>query len=335
MRVSWGKVVQIKSEQHKGKNIGEWSEILAILYCLASPTICIDGHTKRISSIEYNGIKLHSSNASFLKIQNAQHELYQVMHHKSDTGGSFDVPDNLKQMLTTLGFQANSKASINQKHDIVLNIENETNPYNFNIKSLLGGDPSIINASQQTSIKYVLKNPTASIDQINCEIDAQISFSNKIKYLRSICEDINSNTYTSEAYRNVLSNLDEYAFLYMADWLLKFFEHKQHGFLQTDVDLEWFNKFIIMSMTKIKPKSGTDMTECGIAFLYSIEDAPQLYFTMGADTELSHRIYQYVKFERPSFNRHKKYMLGEIAPDYSFRLPIQIRLQSKIRNEFK
>lgn len=343
MNTKWGRTPWLfpeevmPSKKQKGRNIGEWSETLAILHCLLFPVITIDGKTHIVKAVEHNGMAISVDAVKNLDIDVVENRIYRAIYTKQDNSGSFDIDDDLiKNTLIAIGMGNTIKGACNQKHDIILHLNDNTKPFSFNIKSLLGGDPSIVNASQQTSIRYRLKNPKISVDEINIVLENTVIFSDKIKYLRTICDDITSDAYTSEAYKNVLSGLDEYAFLYVADWLLTFFEHKKHSFLESSADLSWFNKFIIMSMTKIKPKIGTeDRDDCGLAFLYNSPTGPRLNFTMGMDAEFSKQLCKYVRFERPSFNRHKKYMLEKLDIDFSFRLPIQIRLQSAIKELFK
>lgn len=343
MNTSWGRTPwlfpeeELRTKKQKGRNIGEWSETLAILHCLLFPTIVIDDVTYTVSAVEHNGISVPVDAVKNLDLDVVQNRILKAIYSKQDNSGSFDIHDDLiKNTLSAIGMEDTIKGSSNQKHDIILHLANVNKPMSFNIKSLLGGDPSIVNASQQTSVRYKLKNPKISVNDINQQLSTITVFSDKIKYLRTICDDINVDTYTSEAYKNVLSGLDEYAFLYVADWLLAFFEHKKHSFLECDADLAWFSKFILMSMTKIKPKIGAeDRDECGLAFLYNSVDGPRLYFTMGSSDAFKSHLHEHVRFERPSFNRHKKYMLEELDENFSFRLPIQIRLQSSIRGLFK
>jgi hypothetical protein len=344
MNTSWGRTQWLFPEEEllhkkkqKGRNIGEWSETLAVLHCLLFPNIIIDGMPHRVNAVEHNGVSVSVDAVQGLDICVVENRIYRAIYTKQDNSGSFDIDDELiKATLTAIGMENSVKGSSNQKHDIILHLANQDKPLSFNIKSLLGADPSIINASQQTSIRYKLKNPKLSVDDINTSIAKIDVFSDKIKFLRTVCDDIISEAYTSDAYKNVLSGLDEYAFLYVADWLLTFFEYKKHAFIDADIDLSWFNKFIIMSMTKIKPKIGAeDRDECGLAFIYNTSSGPRLYFTMGEDQAFSKQLCKYIRFERPSFSRHKKYMLEKLDNDFSFRLPLQIRLQSSVKELFK
>lgn len=344
MNTNWGRTQWLfpeeevlQTKKQKGRNIGEWSETLAIFHCLLFPNIMIDGLPHAIRAVEHNGVAISVDAVKTLDIDVVENRIYRAIYTKQDNTGSFDINDDLiKNTLIALGMENSIKGSPNQKHDIILHLVDQKDPLSFNIKSLLGADPSIINASQQTSIRYKLKNPKIPLEEMNKAICDISIFSDKIKYLRTVCDDILSDAYTSEAYKNVLSGLNEYAFLYMADWLLAFFEHKTHAFINTNIDMTWFNKFIIMSMTKIKPKIGTeDRDECGLAFLYNTSSGPRLHFTMGNDPAFSKELCNYIRFERPSFNRHQKYMLGKIDEDFSFRLPMQIRLQSAIKELFK
>lgn len=344
MNTNWGRTQWLFPEEEllhtkkqKGRNIGEWSETLAILHCLLFPNITIDGVPHKVKAVEHKGVSISVEAVKGLDIDVVENRIYRAIYTKQDNSGSFDINDDLiKATLTAIGMENGVKGSSNQKHDIILHLVDQEKPLSFNIKSLLGADPSIINASQQTSIRYKLKNPKMSVTDINANIAKIDVFSDKIKFLRTVCDDIISDAYTSEAYKNVLSGLDEYAFLYMADWLLAFFEHKKHAFINADIDLSWFNKFIIMSMTKIKPKIGAeDRDECGLAFLYNTNSGPRLNFTMGEDSTFSKQLCNYIRFERPSFSRHKKYMLEKLDDDSSFRLPLQIRLQSSVKELFK
>jgi hypothetical protein len=344
MNTNWGRTQWLFPEEEllhtknkKGRNIGEWSETLATLHCLLFPNIIIDGVPHKVRAVEHKGVSVSVDAVKSLDMNIVENRIYRAIYTKQDNSGSFDINDDLiKNTLTAIGMESGVKGSPNQKHDIILHLADQDKPLGFNIKSLLGADPSIINASQQTSIRYRLKNPKIDVHDINSSIAKIGVFSDKIKFLRTICDDVISEAYTSEAYKNVLSGLDEYAFLYVADWLLTFFEHKRHAFIDTDIDLSWFNKFIIMSMTKIKPKIGAeDSDECGLAFLYNTISGPRLHFTMGNDPTFSKQLCKYIRFERPSFSRHKKYMLEKLDDDFSFRLPMQIRLQSSVKELFK
>lgn len=343
MNIIWGRTQWLLTEEpsqnkrQKGRNIGEWSETLAILHCLLFPNISIDGKVRTVRAVEHNGVTISVDAVKNLDIDVVENRIYHAIFTKQNNTGSFDIDDDLiKNTLIAIGIEKMIKGPANLKHDIVLHLTDSEKPLSFNIKSLLGDNPSIINPSKQTSVKYKLKNPRASVSEINIKLNNIDAFSDKIKYLRTICDDIISDAYTSEAYQNALADLDEYAFIYIADWLLTFFEHTKHAFIDSEIDLSWFNRFIIMSMTKITPRTGIESKgACGLAFLYNAASGPRLYFTMGESPEFSKQLCKYVRFGRPSFTRHKKHMLGNLDSDYSFRLPIQIRLQSAIKEIFK
>lgn len=337
-RVPWFADPTLQVKKKRGRNIGEWSEAISILHCLSNPKILLDGSVKTIKAVEHNGIAIPTSAIQNLDIEKIERLMYGAINVKQDGGGSFDIDDEvIKDALDKFGMIESIKGSSANKHDIILHTAEDKDPLYFNIKSLLGGNPSIVNASKQTSIRFSLKNPRQNdISVINKSLAGISVFSEKIKYLRTISDDIVSGNYTSDAYYDVLSDLDEYAFLYMSEWLLSFFENKTHDFLTTHHDTEWFNRFVILSMTKIRPKVGSASDNlCGLAFLYNSGGRPSLKFTMGADPVFKKELCKFVRFDRPSFSRHKQYMLEKLDEDFSFRLPIQLRLQSALKDTFK
>ncbi|OOS04671.1 HpaII family restriction endonuclease [[Haemophilus] felis] len=83
---------------------------------------------------------------------------------------TFDIPD-FHIISNQLGVTLIKGGNSNQKADIVLDIENENEQYTgqgFGIKSYLGSDPTLLNASGNTNFIYKVKNLSADLlDEIN------------------------------------------------------------------------------------------------------------------------------------------------------------------------
>jgi hypothetical protein len=317
----------------KKRNIGEWSELLAVLNCLLFPKITIDSQPHTITDVEYSGSSIPTSNISDLSLDAVSNRIYSAITSNTGAAGAFSIDDDfIMKRLQKIGLDQLKGASSREKQDLVLRTQ-ESGLKGFNVKSLLGGNPSIINASQMGTIKYQLKNPKATQEEINATLSEIEVFSKKISYLRTVCDEINSCSFTSESYQGFLSNLDEYAYLYFAEWLIDFYENKRQIFTEDLSEQSWLGSFLLSSITKITPGSqGAD--ECGLALLHNTRLGPRLAFTMGSE-DFTQNLPKFVRWDRPSFTRHKAYMLGSIDSEFCFRLPIQIRLKSKIAQLFK
>lgn len=312
----------------KKRNVGEWSELLAVLNCLIFPNISIDASPFTVTDVEYGGSIVSTNSISDLSLDAVSNRIYSAITSNTGSEGAFAIDDDfIMSRLAKIGLDQLKCTSSKEKQDIVLRTKELGNKA-FNVKSLLGGNPSIINASQVGTIKYQLKNPRVPQEQINENLNQIQVFSKRITYLKSISDGINSCNFTSESYQGFLSNLNEYAYLYFADWLIDFYEKKRQVFIEDLSDHPWLGNFLFSSITKITPGTQRDR-ECGLALLHNTNLGPRLAFTMGQSSFIN-QLPAFVRWDRPSFTRHKAYMLGSVDSEFCFRLPIQIRLKNQI-----
>ena len=330
-RISWSHEGHLETPfrvETKCKNVGQWSELLVVMNCLLNPNIMVDGESKKVTLVEHSGIMISANLVQTLDLDVIQHSLLQTIKHRSIGARTFNIEDDfVKQTLNILGM-SNEKvcAATNQKHDIILHCSDSTS-LKFNIKSLLGKQPSIINASYFSSIQYKV-NTVLSINELNKTIAAIPDVSNKLKYLHSV-GTIDYINFASTEFEKQLKKFNVNGDSVVAGWMLEYFSNRTQKFINQE-DIVWFNKFIFDCMTQLAPKDGLKSeVDCGVAFLAGPVGKTKLLFTMGGPHFISN-LHHHIRFDKPSFTKHHKYMLGQISNDYTFRLPLSIRLNRSI-----
>lgn len=171
-------------------NSGEWSEVYALMKILADRELFAgDSKLQKIANVVYpvieiirnekavninftydNGnVEIVTSDGKSTKIpvatfaQNALDLLKKIQSQKAKRG-TFSVP-SIESFINSFG-STSIKAQSSVKSDIVIKIHDprtKTEPtLGFSIKSELGGDPTIMNASQTTNFRYKIVGTTLS-----------------------------------------------------------------------------------------------------------------------------------------------------------------------------
>lgn len=311
------------------KNVGEWTEKLVVLYCLCNPMVNIDGSNHTIKAISFNGVTMVVSLINKEEISSAAESIFKTIRSRTTgSGGSFSITNlSTNKTLNELGIGHSTKHYPHDKEDITLIFDGRELPLSFNIKSLLGDNPSIVNPSKQTSLRYRLINPKLSLKAFNAKLPT-LSLSKKIEFLKNNSENIITEPESSDIYFTRINELHPDALKDIGNWLLLYYHNNLQPHHLKDTTT-WFGNFIIKSMIGASPAK-----ECGIAFAYNVKNVFKVNFTRADQSEYIRKLCSHIKFSKPSYKRHYKYMLSTIGEEFCFRLPIQIRLRSTVKDLF-
>jgi DNA (cytosine-5)-methyltransferase 1 len=193
-------------------NKGEWSELLLFVKLLAEQKIYLADKNlnPKVDFFNIHKVTTQNLNLEFLildkstiesidkntgekkslniaKILNVQtlNELTSVIKKEQKT---FEIPQ-FKVIQDVIGFHVVKSGNSNQKSDISLDISNaifHKQNEGFSVKSYLGSDPTLLNASGNTNFIFEIKNlDTSNIDEINA-ISTKTKLKDRIEKIENL-----------------------------------------------------------------------------------------------------------------------------------------------------
>lgn len=356
-----------EDEMKQTKNKGEWTELYTFLKLLTDQRIHLadkDLNSKqdffKINKVTTLNIQqdCYLSENDVVKVENKktgevhriktssflnQTVLNTLAEYIRNGHKTFDIPE-FHIISSQLGVTLIKGGTSNQKADIVLDIENETEQYKehgFDIKSYLGNSPTLLNASGNTNFIYKVKNLSSDLlDEINA-IDTRTKLKDRIStiYQKGGYLEFERVEQTTMGYN--LDLVDSIMPRLVAEMLLEF--HKN----RTNTLDENLNSIFKRSPTlfitdldglRIKVKkllvaillgffAGTKWNGQYLAngTIVVKNDGSQLAYHITDLESLENYLYENIRFDTPSTTRHRYGSLIAENRELYFKLNLQLR----------
>lgn len=229
-------------------NKGEWSEIYAFSYLLASGMLqAADKDLNPVENVYFPIIKILRENMSYCPPENKDgkiriyrgdtlcgeitgHELddaVKVLYREIlDGKGTFEIP-SCNEMINSLNIRKIKAASVH-KNDIVIQLHDIntgiTPVCGFSIKSFLGNNPTLVNAGRNTNFIYRVDGCNGTVMNEFNAIKTKNKLIDRMNYLkRNNCRLIFSGSVASERFCVNMKFIDSFMPQIMAECLLNFY----------------------------------------------------------------------------------------------------------------
>ena len=345
----------------KKYNKGEWAEVFCVLYILNFPNISIvDSNFKVISKDIFEVLKVCYPNAKFyIKDEH--------MVKEDEENISFIPIEEIKNILkdmeikilnekkTTFKFteidrifnNIKIKGSSSQKGDICAEISDRLASKNviltYSVKSYLGSNPTLLNASSSTNFKYKLVG-----DNMNDEIMERINGVNgrskiidRMNILKSNNICLEHDSICNENFERNLEMCDSKLPNILSLFLLNYYDKKGNSFINLievldikDKELIEFKikNFLFNFMVSIFPSKKWDGEQEVTGGILAVKLIDKNKMTVNLldiiyyKKEVLDYLYKYSYFETPSTSRYKMLDIFKEEDDYYTTLNLQIRL---------
>lgn len=360
------------NEMKKTMNKGEWSELFVFIKMIVEQKLFLSDIDLKRKNIHFDIDRVSTQNLEYdfclidtcvIKKRNKQtgieefidvsnilfHEqLNKVMHEISNGSSTFEV-SSFDAIINALGIQYVKGGTSKQKTDIVLDIQNkEYGVYKqnegFGIKSFLGANPTLLNASGNTNFIFELENIKASdIDKIN-NIETKTKIIDRIAMIEQLGGVLKYQSAERNTMEYNLKMIDSYMPQIIGHMLLDFFKNRvskvseivenihREGQLKKEIQYEdcemLKNKVsnllvnILLGMFAGEKWKGNFLSN-GTIMLKN--DGDCVGFHIIDLVTLKEYLYKTIKFDTPSTTRHR---FGSAYTENSkvyFKLNMQLR----------
>lgn len=355
-------------------NRGEWSEIYTMFRLIADRqlnegdgNLQLNGNTQPIQRVwrahsvihdfqlDQAGVNVHLAGTnhcrvSYIEFENAANELLQTITSFSGRSHAQDSSVGVGQFISSLGLST-IKASAADKADINVEIYDArtSSPVDlaFTIKSLLGGNATLLNASDATTFRYRVDNISASTATAVNTIDGANKIVKRLEFLRGrTSATVTHLQVNNSVFRSNLQLIDSSLDKILGEMLLDSFSlpgRKIHELteritrtnpLHYDVShnhqfYEYkIKKFLVESAIGMMPATvwtGVAETTGGVIFVKG--NGELITFYLFNRNDLENYLFENIKFDTPSSSRTS---ICEVSFDhangyYFFDLTLQLR----------
>lgn len=345
-------------------NKGEWSEIYAFLFALDRGKIHgADENMNSIPEIYYNVLSAFNKDTEYERKNNIEVSFYQnnnihtlplnditkelspLFNHIKSGKSQFEIP-SIMPLLNKLNINT-LKASSKSKGDLKIKIHDTltgSEPIlNFSIKSYIGGDATLLNASSATTFRYFLSQNLLSseVDKIN-SIATRTKIVDRIKEISKHNATLEYDSVASDVFNYNLQMID-FSFpqilseLYLESYTVKgkkipdvidSFANKNPKINKHLIEYK-VRQFLIACALGLVPKTlWTGIDEATGGYIVVKDNSDVLCYHIYNRNKLSDYLFNHTAFDTPSTSR---YNLGKIQTNNNhqqyFDLNIQIRFR--------
>jgi DNA (cytosine-5)-methyltransferase 1 len=353
----------------KTKNKGEWTELLVFIKLLVEQRIFLSDETLNPTINFFNVEKVTTQNLdleffiineSEIEIRNKKNNevkyinidkiinkeiLDELVNKIKSEAATFQLPD-FDVIQNALGFSVIKGGNSNQKADILLDIkddlitkENEA----FGIKSYLGSNPTLLNASGNTNFIFeVINLDKSKIDEINSidtktklkdRIEAIEMYGGSLKYLSPEKETMNYNLKMVDSllpqiigrillafYKNRISSIAKIVdFIHEEGELIKEIDYEDKKYLEHKI-----KKFLVDNLLGFFAGSKWDGTYEANGTIVMKPTGDFVAFHIIDLESLKAYLYQKIKLDTPSTTRHR---FGKLILEKDNKLYLKLNLQ--------
>jgi len=340
-------------------NKGEWSEIFVFLSLLKDGKInSADENLNKIVDIYYVVLRIFRENKSYLcendtiKILDGNVETVipvgrvidsvPILLDKIKSGTSAFPVSEIESLLedlkiSTLKAKSNSKGDLQIKiHDYKTGIQPEIG---FSIKSFIGSNPTLLNASGATVMNFRLSHSVAKslVDEVN-GINTRSKIIDRLRWLRDgeiglIFESLESLIFYKNLQMIDFKMPQIMSELFLCSYLVKGKKVKDvvdYYCIEYEMDstlIEFKVKELLVAtalgMVPATPWQGLDEAKGG--YIIAKDNGEVLCYHIYDRNRLKDYLYNYTAFESPSSNRTGAGLIHEENGKQIFKLTLQIR----------
>lgn len=334
-------------------NKGEWAEIYAFLKLLIDKALKfgdingqeIEDHVT-ILSLSHNDsdISYEKTENATLRILNVDGEILKefsisklinidtlqsiLQSIKSKSGRSFEMSE-LADMMSEIEV-SKFKGSSHSKADFNIGFSHQAMIYSkepVGVKSYIGNNPTLLNASSATNFIYEVIGFSGDIDHVN-KISTNSKIRDRISLIKHHGGDFNFIKCEKEVHEENLRKVDSLMPEMVSNYLLKFYsgEGSKLSELITDateiIRFKDYLKAILLGMFSSKPWNGNYNSNGTI--VVNSNGALILYHVI-KDAILKDYLFNIVKFDTPSSTRHRFGSIYKEEGKLFIKLNLQIR----------
>lgn len=353
-------------------NKGEWSEIYTFLKLLADGRLyAADADLNRIEDVYYPIIKIlrnepigslgfcvdtmikvcdtTGNELVSLPLQDFRDKsIYLLSEIQNSTGRTFDVPD-IVSFLESINV-VELKASSNSTKDITIMVHDFHTGMEpilgFSIKSYIGGDPTIVNASGSTNFIYSIRGNTLSQDNINeiNNINSRSKIRDRISRLEEFGCNLEYESMQSDIFKSNLTMIDSLFPKILSEMLKLYYAGEANTVVNMVNILEEtnpcnYNLELNPSLYKYKVKNYLTDSALGMkaariwdgfynatgGYIVVKEDGNIVCYHIYNRNEFQSYLFNNTRFETPSSGKHKFGKIYEENGSLFFKLNLQVR----------
>lgn len=293
------------------------------------------------SNIKINdiSIEIHDDLGSYKTIRTeniiTQTHLSEILKHIKAQTGTFNFSP-LEEVKILVGLLKNKGTSF-EKSDIVVDFQDDILNQNqgMSIKSFLGNDPTLLNASSATNFIYeVMSLDHSKIDAIN-SINSNAKIKDRLAQITNSGAKLTFSHCENTVYESNLRKCDSLMPEILADALLSFFMKKSNKMLHlyeasshfqsnsVHFRLKDFVKYTILGIFSTKVWNGQISANGSIIVK---EGGELVSYHTNRDDILKDYFYKQCYFDMPSSTRHRFGLLYKENGKLYFKLNLQLRL---------
>lgn len=346
-------------------NKGEWSEFYVFLHVLTSGKLhAADGDLQKIPRIYYNILAAIKNDIKYIRDTSSKKIVFVFKGNKisipinefiklekividkiNDSSGTFEIKES-EDLLKELQIETIKEKSLT-KGDIQLQIHDDFTGFepvlSFSIKSYLGSNPTLLNASNGTVVSYEPTRELAinEIKKIN-EIEGHSKIKKRIEALRDMGVDLKYNNIPSLIFKENLHMIDYrmpeiISEIFLESYFVtgKKMSEVVDSYLEKNPDensniikykVTEFLVAIALGMVPLTKWSGLDEATGG--YIVVKDDSEVVCYHIYDRNRLKDYLYNYTKFDTPSMSRydnHKAGFIQQIEDKQIFNLIMQVR----------
>lgn len=360
-----GKGIELK----KTKNKGEWSELFSFIKLLLEQKVHLSDEdlnkkddyfkiskvtTKNLDlnffildKCTVEAVNINTKERRVIDIQNiiTPAVLKTLLNKIKDGNATFEIPD-FDIIQNSLGFTLIKGGNSNQKSDIVLDIEHSSfkkENEGFGIKSYLGADPTLLNASGKTNFLFKVQAPNRiNIDEVN-SINTRTKIKDRINLIKAQGGSLQYIKAEKDTMNYNLKMIDSNMPEIIGYMLLAFYEKRIPkisaivDYLADETDmLQMLNiddkqmlqnkikKFLVGIMLGVFSGKNWDGEYESKGTIVVKSEGDLVSFHIIEIEELQNYLYKSIKFDTPSSTRHK---FGTIIQNGGNELLFKLNLQ--------
>lgn len=346
-------------------NKGEWSEFYVFLHALSTGKIHAgDSELQKIPQVYYNILAVIKNDIEYVRDKSNQKinfyyegnvislpvsefvNLEKIVIEKIvNSKGTFSIEET-ESILSQLKIDTIKEKSTN-KGDIQLQVYDEYTGgrpvLSFSIKSYLGSNPTLLNASNGTVLSYRV-TPQLSDDEIESinDIDGSSKVKKRIEMIRELSSDLEYIDIPAEIFKENLQMVDYrmpeiLSEIFLESYVVtgKKMRDVVNAYLQRhpeekpgiiEYKVKEFLVAVALGMVPLTSWSGLDEATGG--YIVVKENTEVICYHIYDRNRLKNYLYNYTKFDTPSMGRYGKHKAGyiqKVGNEQILNLVMQIR----------
>ena len=327
-------------------NKGEWSELYTLLKLLIEGKIYIFNELLNYTNDYYliaainSNYKIDQDFIYFEKEKINKNNLKNILPSllneiKFNKGASFNLR-NLENLENIINFYKFKKGISFNKNDIYLDILKENTlqkNVGFNIKSYIGGSPTLLNSSKATNFVYKINNIKVNEVLLINNIKTKMKIKDRLKLLKKNNCELEFDSIDNEIFKNNLMKVDTFLPNMISEILKIFYQsdfnkisdlEKSINFTNLDTKLK-IKQFLLNSALGFVPTKEWDGFLQSQGYMIVKKNGEVGTFDIFNLNNLANYLFNNTKLDTPSTTRHDFGYIFKKDESFYIKLNLQIR----------